>query len=77
MFAAVDIFLMFTMDEFVTRQELRALGADPRTVRKHLDPDAKLIAGTKEIELFKRDRVRALAAAIRESAERYAKENNK
>jgi uncharacterized membrane protein len=60
------------MDEFVTRQDLRQLGADPRTIRKHLDPDAKLIAGTKEIELFKRDRVKALAAAIREAAERYA-----
>jgi hypothetical protein len=68
---------MFTMDEFVTRQELRALGADPRTVRKHLDPDAKLIAGTKEIELFKRDRVQALAASLREAAERYAREDSK
>jgi hypothetical protein len=52
------------MEEFVTRSELRTLGADPRTVRKHLEPDAKLINGTQEIELFKRDRVKALAASI-------------
>ena len=38
---------------------------------------AKLIAGTKEIELFKRDRVQALAASLREAAERYAREDSK
>jgi hypothetical protein len=65
------------MEEFVTRSELRTLGADPRTVRKHLEPDAKLINGTKEIELFKRDRVKALAASLRKAAERYAREDSK
>jgi hypothetical protein len=62
------------MDEFVTKADLRKLGADPRTIRKHLEPDAKLINGTREIELFKRDRVKALAAAIREAAAKYANE---
>jgi hypothetical protein len=62
------------MDEFVTRQDFRNfINADPRTIRKHLDPDAVLMAGTKEIELFKRDRVKALAAALREAAEKYNK----
>jgi hypothetical protein len=64
------------MDEFVTKADLRQLGADPRTIRKHLEPDAKLINGTREIELFKRDRVKALAASLREAAERYAREDN-
>ncbi len=63
------------MDEFVTRADLRQPGADPRTIRKHLEPDAMLIAGTKEIELFKRDRVKALAAALREAAEKYSKQS--
>ena len=63
------------MDEFVTKADLRQLGADPRTIRRHLDPDAMLIAGSKEIELFKRDRVQALAKAIREAAEKYANES--
>jgi hypothetical protein len=63
------------MDEFVTKADLRQLGADPRTIRKHLEPDAMLIAGTKEIELFKRDRVKALAAALREAAEKYSKQS--
>jgi hypothetical protein len=63
------------MEEFVTRQDLRQLGADPRTIRKHLDPDAKLIAGTKEIELFKRDRVKALAAAVLEATRRNSKQS--
>jgi hypothetical protein len=61
------------MDEFVTKADLRQLGADPRTIRKHFDPDAKLIAGSKEIELFKRDRVKALAAALREAAEKFSR----
>jgi len=60
------------MEEYVTRSELRTLGADPRTVRKHLEPDAKLINGTREVELFKRERVQQLAAALREAAERYS-----
>ena len=63
------------MDEFVTKADLRQLGPDPRTIRKHLDPDAMLIAGSKEIELFKRDRVKALAAALREAAEKYSKQS--
>ena len=60
------------MDEYVTRSELRTLGADPRTVRNHIEPDAVLINGTREVELFKRERVQQLAAALREAAERYS-----
>jgi hypothetical protein len=62
------------MDEYVTRSELRTLGADPRTVRKHLEPDAVLINGTREVELFKRDRVKQLAKLLQQAAERYSNE---
>jgi hypothetical protein len=62
------------MEEYVTRSELRTLGADPRTVRKHLEPDAVLINGTRAIELFKRDRVKQLANLLQAAAERYSNE---
>jgi hypothetical protein len=59
------------MDEYVTRSELRSLGADPRTVRKHLEPDAVLINGTRSFELFKRERVKQLAAALGEAIAKF------
>ena len=58
------------MDEYVTKQELRSLGADPRTVRKHLEPDAVLINGTRSFELFKRERMNQLAKSLGEAIEK-------
>jgi len=58
------------MDEYVTKQELRSLGADPRTVRKHLEPDAVLINGTRSFELFKRERMKQLAKSLGEAIEK-------
>jgi hypothetical protein len=66
---------MVGMQEYVTKQELRTLGADPRTVRKHLEPDAVLINGTRSVELFKRDRVKQLAAALAESTAKYSRKS--
>ena len=65
------------MDEYVTKQELRSLGADPRTVRKHLEPDAVLINGIRSFELFKRERVKQLAAALGEAVAKYEKQRNR
>jgi hypothetical protein len=63
---------MVTMDEFVTKQELRTLGYDPRTVRKHIEPDAMLISGARQVELFPRERVKKLAKALEEATAKYS-----
>jgi hypothetical protein len=63
--------------QYLTATSLaRELKVDRRNV-KNVDHDATVIDGRSEIKLFKRDRVKALAAAIRETAERYAREDSK